>query len=227
MGQNMVIDESWQVLRKIFETHGIRRTYEKDNFIFMKAEQARYIGFITSGQARTVVTNSDGDALTLFYLGENNMIGSESLLKRDVCPVIISVQAITECTVYLLPKEKFWDIFESEDLSKDLIIQHLVMRITTLSDYIACSHFRDNRKRIAYFLHSNYMLNGPVISHTNEQIAAITGVNRVSVNRIINALARDEILRPEYKKIVILDDERLQSIFGSLSLFGEVDVKQQ
>ena len=27
MGQNMVIDESWQVLRKIFETHGIRRTY--------------------------------------------------------------------------------------------------------------------------------------------------------------------------------------------------------
>ena len=140
MGQNMVIDESWQVLRKIFETHGIQRTYEKDNFIFMKAEQARYIGFITSGQARTVVTNSDGDALTLFYLGENNMIGSESLLKRDVFPVIISVQAITECTVYLLPKEKFWEIFESEDLSKDLIIQHLVMRITTLSDYIACSH---------------------------------------------------------------------------------------
>ena len=54
---------------------------------------------------------------------------------------------------------------------------------------------------------------------TNEQIAAVTGIKRISVNRILNSFAKEGIVKLEYKKIIILDDKKLIDIFNGLGYF--------
>ena len=95
----------------------------------------------------------------------------------------------------------------------------LVERLTLLSDYICCAHFRENNKKVAYFLNSCYMRIGETIPYTNEQIAEITGINRVSVNRILNALAKDGAVELGYKRIQIRKPQKLKEIFGTVGYF--------
>ena len=99
------------------------------------------------------------------------------------------------------------------------LMRPLVERLTLLSDYICCAHFRENNKKVAYFLNSCYMRIGETIPYTNEQIAEITGINRVSVNRILNALAKDGAVELGYKRIQIRKPQKLKEIFGTVGYF--------
>lgn len=58
-----------------------------------------------------------------------------------------------------------------------------------------------------------------MVSYTNGQIADIMWINRVSVNRILNSLAKSGAVELGYKKIKILNIQRLTEIFGSIGYF--------
>ena len=96
---------------------------------------------------------------------------------------------------------------------------HFVRRITMLSDYICCSHFLEDDKRVAYFLHTCCASSGPSIPYTHEQIAAITGMSRVSVTRILKQFREAGILRQSYRRIEIMAPQRLSEVFASLGYF--------
>ena len=53
----------------------------------------------------------------------------------------------------------------------------------------------------------------------DEQIAAITGMSRVSVTRILKQFREAGILRQAYRRIEILDPQRLSEVFDSLGYF--------
>ena len=161
--------------------------------------------------------NPDGDNVTLFYIEADNMICSEALLLDAV--VRVSVQAMTPLELRTIPAREFLRHCEEEGFPVTELFRPLIARLTLLSDYICCAHFRENNKKVAYFLHSCYNRSGEVISFTHEQIADIIGINRVSVNRILNGFARDGILELEYRKIRILDVQRLRLVFHSIGYF--------
>ena len=53
----------------------------------------------------------------------------------------------------------------------------------------------------------------------DEQIAAITGMSRVSVTRILKQFREAGILRQSYRRIEILAPQRLSEVFASLGYF--------
>lgn len=204
-------------LSGIFLRCGRKRTCSPGQLLVEKGQPATDICFIVSGQARTFCMNPDGDNVTLFYIEADNMICSEALLLDAV--VRVSVQAMTPLELRTIPAREFLRHCEEEDFPVTELFRPLIARLTLLSDYICCAHFRENSKKVAYFLHSCYNRSGEVISFTHEQIADIIGINRVSVNRILNGFARDGILELEYRKIRILDVQRLRLVFHSIGYF--------
>lgn len=206
-----------QHLQSIFSQYGILRHYSAGQLLVEKGQPATQSCYISKGYARTFCINPDGDDITLFYIEPNNMICSESLLLDSL--VNVSVQAITPVEMYMIPGERFLNLWVSQGRGIQELFRPLVTRLTLLSDYICCAHFRENNKKVAYFLYSCYMRTGPVVSYTNGQIADIMGINRVSVNRILNALAKSGAVELGYKKIKILNIQRLTEIFGSIGYF--------
>ncbi len=206
-----------QTLREIFLKYGKRKSYNAGQLLVEKGQNATYSCYITSGYARTFCINSAGDDITLFYIEPNNLICSESLLLDAT--VQVSVQAISPVEMYLLSGGELLRQWSAQGLGVLELMRPLVERLTLLSDYICCAHFRENNKRVAYFLYSCCQRIGPVIPYTNEQIAEITGINRVSVNRILNSLAKDGTVELGYKKIKILKVQDLKEIFGTVGYF--------
>lgn len=206
-----------RIIERIFLQYGTLKSYPANKTIVVKGDVADKIAFIKFGQVRAVVTNPDGDETTLFYLGIGNIFGSDSLVPDPV--VVVNVETITPCEIYMLPAKQFLEIWQEHNYPIQELLAHYLKRISLLSDYICCSHFVNAKQRVAYFLHSSARIHGPVISLTNEQIAAITGVNRISVNRILNSFAQEKIVQLEYKKIIILDEQQLIYIFNGLGYF--------
>lgn len=201
----------------IFLQYGTLKNYPANKTIFVKGDVADKIAFIKSGQVRAVVTNPAGDETTLFYMGKANIFGSDSLVPNPV--VVVNVETITPCELYMLPAKQFLEIWHKHNFPIQELLAHYLKRISLLSDYICCSHFTNAKQRVVYFLHSYANIHGRTISLTNEQIAAITGANRISVNRILNSLAQENIVKLEYKKIIVLNEEELINIFNGLGYF--------
>ena len=133
--------------------------------------------------------------------------------------VMVSVSAISPAEVYLLAADRFWKLWQEHGYPPQDLMAHFVRRITMLSDYICCSHFLEDDKRVAYFLHTCCASSGPSIPYTHEQIAAITGMSRVSVTRILKQFREAGILRQSYRRIEILAPQRLSEVFASLGYF--------
>ena len=204
-------------LLEIFRQYGTLKKYNPGQLLVENGQRAAYSCYLVSGYARTFCINSNGDDITLFYIEPDNLICSESLLLDAT--VQVSVEAIAPAEMYLLPGSELLRLWSERGWGVQELMRPLVERLTLLSDYICCAHFRENNKKVAYFLHSCYMRIGETIPYTNEQIAEITGINRVSVNRILNALAKDGVVELGYKKIQIRKPQALKEIFGTVGYF--------
>lgn len=204
-------------VREIFTKYGVKRQYHTGEVVQAKGELSTQTGFLIRGQLRTFCLGPSGDEISLFYLGPGSLFGSNALIGHP--RVMVSVAAISPAEVFLLPADRFWAYWQEGGFPPQDLMAHFVRRITLLSDYICCSHFLEDDKRVAYFLHTCCASSGPSIPYTHEQIAAITGMSRVSVTRILKQFREAGILRQAYHRIEILDSQRLSEVFDSLGYF--------
>ena len=209
---------------ELFVKYGVRRQYRSGEVLLEKGALSAQAGFLVKGQLRTFCLGPSGDEISLFYLGPGNLFGSSALVYH--AKVMVSVSAISPAEGYLhIRNPKIGNTChrqlkhsQSVDCRCDDFVR-FVRRITMLSDYICCSHFLEDDKRVAYFLHTCCASSGPSIPYTHEQIAAITGMSRVSVTRILKQFREAGILRQSYRRIEILAPQRLSEVFASLGYF--------
>ena len=202
---------------ELFVKYGVRRQYRSGEVLLEKGALSAQAGFLVKGQLRTFCLGPSGDEISLFYLGPGNLFGSSALVYH--AKVMVSVSAISPAEVYLLAADRFWKLWQEHGYPPQDLMAHFVRRITMLSDYICCSHFLEDDKRVAYFLHTCCASSGPSIPYTHEQIAVITGMSRVSVTRILKQFREAGILRQSYRRIEILAPQRLSEVFASLGYF--------
>lgn len=201
-------------IREIFVNYGRRLRFEANTQLTNEGDDARELCYITKGQVRAYCSSPDGDELTLFYIGEDNMIFTEALAESSQV-ILRNSETTTAVEMYAIDAKLFLDIWNEKGYPLQEIMTHMVRRFELLHEYICCAHFRESEKRVAYLLYTSCKHNGPVVRYTHEQIASIAGVNRVSVSRIINSFVKDNILSQGYRKIEVIDMEKLSSVFNS------------
>ena len=183
---------------ELFVKYGVRRQYRSGEVLLEKGALSAQAGFLVKGQLRTFCLGPSGDEISLFYLGPGNLFGSSALVYH--AKVMVSVSAISPAEVYLLAADRFWKLWQEHGYPPQDLMAHFVRRITMLSDYICCSHFLEDDKRVAYFLHT-------------------CCASRVSVTRILKQFREAGILRQSYRRIEILAPQRLSEVFASLGYF--------
>lgn len=211
-------NDAHSVYKDFFLSYGTERNFKKNQYLLERGSPATELWYIVKGTVRAFCTSQEGEDITLFYVNENNIIYYESLVSNSV--IIQDAQAITSVRVYSLSAEKFLQIVQPSVQTLENLFSHVIDRVVLLHEYILCSHFHESNKRVAYLLYCYYKHSGSVILYTHEQIAAITGINRISVNRILNNFAKDGILSLGYRQIKILSPFKLSEVFDSVGFFS-------
>ncbi|MFA9422903.1 MAG: Crp/Fnr family transcriptional regulator, partial [Sedimentibacter sp.] len=161
--------------------------------------------------------NKQGNEITLFYINENHLIGIEAI--ANILIRKVNVDSLTDTILYSIKADVLLEKCVKNKISLDNLMGFFITKVTMLSDYICCSRFLKNDEKLAYFLYSTCVREGSVIPYTHEQIASVTGMNRVSVSRLLRSFVKADLISQHYKQINVLNKEGLAEIFNSLGYF--------
>ena len=98
-------------LENLFLESGTPKILRKNEYMVRQNDKTNHIGFVTSGTFRLTRIDTNGNEWIVGYSFENDFVCDyPSLINRTSATV--SIQATTDCEVYLLPLSKlnqFWE----------------------------------------------------------------------------------------------------------------------
>ena len=92
-------------------------------------------------------------------------------------------------------------------------------KITLLHSWIFYAQFQRNEEKIACLLYTISSTSSSPIKLTHGQIAEVTGMSRVTATRILDSLAKKNIIAMQYKNLEILDKQTLREIFENKEFY--------
>lgn len=197
-------------LAAAFRAYGRRRSFARGMQLFQKNDEARELYFLEQGRVRAYLLYPDGAERTLCYVDRGNLVGEEVTAlppKRIVC-----ADTADDCVVSVLTREQLLQITQTDrEVARELLALYM-QKIELLSNWIFYGQFSHNEARIACFLYDHSEQN-PKITYTQEQIAAVTGMSRVSVSKCIRRFTESGLIEKGYGYLRVVRRQDLREYF--------------
>lgn len=185
--------------------------------IIDRQSDSQDVFFVVEGRVRVVIYSLSGREITLDDVEAGGHFGELAAL--DGAPRSASVMGVDECLVASLPSEQFLDLLrKSPDASfkimRDLarIVRTATDRIMDLSTLAANNRVQAEllRQARAKMIGENKAQISPIPIHAD--IAGRVSTTRETVARVMNDLARQNILKRGKDALEVLDVSRLAAM---------------
>lgn len=187
-----------------FKQAGTLIKYQPSDIIYMQEDATNNLYLILKGRVRVFLLSKDGQEITLDIIDKGQIFGESSFLlntSRPVCVNAIDNVELISCNLETL----YPTILESKELT--LAIMRLLSSTNDhLTNQVKKAYFYNRHEKIAAFLLEQ---NKKTISYTHEEIASLTGLNRVTVTKILNDFNQYGWIDLAYRKIIITDRNQL------------------
>lgn len=187
-----------------FKQAGTLIKYQPSDIIYMQEDATNNLYLILKGRVRVFLLSKDGQEITLDIIDKGQIFGESSFLlntSRPVCVSAIDNVELISCNLETL----YPTILESKELT--LAIMRLLSSTNDhLTNQVKKAYFYNRHEKIAAFLLEQ---NKKTISYTHEEIASLTGLNRVTVTKILNDFNQYGWIDLAYRKIIITDRNQL------------------
>jgi CRP/FNR family cyclic AMP-dependent transcriptional regulator len=167
-----------------------RRTFRKGEVVFHRDDPADSLHLIVRGRFGARVTTPHGDSVLLDVLGPGHAFGELALLlpgaRRSA-----SVFALEDGETRSVFRDDFVQLQRSHPGVKDVLLRLLADQLRRASDRIVEAHYVDADTRVRrrlVELAGTY--ESGVVPLTQEDLAAMAGTSRATVNRVLRDEAR-------------------------------------
>lgn len=194
------------------------RRYARKQLVFMEGEPREAVYFICSGSVKIFKVDEDGDEQVINLLKEGEMFPHIGFF--DDGPYPASAEVIQEATLLNIRLDDFERIIlESPQIAMKLMrimgrkMMALQQRLQELISDDVYERVVHNLLRLAE--ESGKQKGESVVIEmpiTNQDLANMVGTSRESINRILNGLKREKLLKLGRKSITILDIRRLRDM---------------
>jgi len=184
-----------------------RRQLAAGQVLFIKGDVGDALYGVRRGQIRIESGTESGERLIIDVLGAGDLFGEIALL--DGRPRTADAIAAEEAELFVLPRDQFLRYLEREPHLAVKIIELLCGRIRSTNERMEETLFLPLQARLARRLVTLTEDFGTEVHMTQEQLAALMGVARESVNRQLNEWRESGIVKPSRGRIWVLDSRRL------------------
>jgi len=164
-----------------------RRTFEKGEVVFHRDDPAESLHLIVRGRFAARVASQVGDSVLLDVLGPGQAFGELALLLPDERRSA-TVSALEDGETRSVFRDDFARFQRSHPGVKDVLLRLLAEQVRRTSDRIVEAHHVDAdtsvRRRLCELAESYGGGDEPVVPLTQEDLAAIAGTSRATVNRV-------------------------------------------
>jgi len=187
-----------------------RQRFARDEVILLQGETGGDLYVIERGSVRVVLTSADGREVVLAMLAAGEFFGELSLL--DGLPGHADVLAQDDCSLLRLSRQHFRDFLLSHPDVAEKLLAVLSRRLRETDALVYDTTFRDVPSRLARVIfklaadHGRREEDGIVIGLrlTQEDLGAMIGSSRVSINKYIKGWEREGLLTTKNGVIKIL-----------------------
>lgn len=189
-----------------FKQAGTTVNYQPNDIIYMQEDFSNSLYLILNGRVKVFLVSKDGQEITLDIIEKGGIFGESSFLLNTSRPVCVS--AIDEVELVSCKLETMYPmILNSKELTL-AIMQLLSATNDYLTNQIKKAYFYNRHEKIAAFLLEQ---NKKTISYTHQEIASLTGLNRVTVTKILNDFKHLNYITLAYRKITIINSNALNA----------------
>lgn len=186
------------------------RRFARDEVVFHRDDPATHLYVLLSGTVKVAMVDELGRETVLTLMRGGDVFGELSLF--DGIPRSATVSTITDSEVLLLSGEDFLQLLERYPRAMREMLRLMSKTVRRLSDRVEDLHLLDVPSRIAKCLLDLAASAGTSreVIITQEDVAAMVGATRVSVNRVFADLEQRGLILCGRRRVLIKDADRLR-----------------
>jgi CRP/FNR family transcriptional regulator len=200
-----------ELLKKMAHTAAIQR-YAVDEIVILQGDPCASMCIVQEGWLKEIITSPAGREQTIRLLRAGDVFNEIGLLAE--CRNPVTVQALEDSTLWVFERKKMQKLMDEHPHLCRVITHNLVERVIQLMKLIEDLSLRTVKSRMARLLLEN-AIEG-VISRrrwmTQTEMAARLGTVLDVVNRTLNSLENDGLLKVERQKIQLLEIKLLEEL---------------
>lgn len=184
--------------------------YARGEVVFFEADRPSAVHVVARGLLRVFVTSFDGSEPTLAVLSEGTVVGELGVLAR--VPRSASVAALRRSRLVEIPADVFLDVYEQEPAVARRLVELLSERLRSTSDGLADLTYLDLGGRLAKYLLRESDRAGSTsltLTLTQTELGQMIGGARQTVNQLLQALERANLIVVEGRTVRIVDRDGL------------------
>lgn len=189
------------------ERSGPPRIYEKGEMIYWQGSHAEEFYYLKSGSVRVFLCSENGSEKTLSVMKPGRIFGEAAFF--DGLPRVSSARAQQRSEAVPVTRRSLMECISKEpQLAVDLFA-YLSQTIRMLSAQLDTVAFQQADERIARLL-LNLSAEDGLVRSTHEDLAALAGISRVTVSRVLGDFSRRGWVRTHYREIRLTDADALR-----------------
>jgi CRP/FNR family transcriptional regulator len=188
--------------------------FRKGDMLTKQGVFANYVLFIIKGVAKQYIEDHSGKNFNLHVAGPGEFIGLSSVFSTHTFDY--TVQALTECQVFLVERDSMKSILESNGKFASGIITRYCSMNRILLKTVHCIQFKQMNGRLAEtLLYIDEMREKEQALFqllSRRDIAEFAGISVESTVKLLKSFESDGLIALDAKNILILNKDKLKSV---------------
>jgi CRP-like cAMP-binding protein len=190
-----------------------RRVFKRNEVVFHGGDPADTLHLIVRGRFASRVTTQTGDMVTMAVQGPGEAFGELALVENGANRST-SVVALEPGETYAVGRDDFSRLRRQYPAVNDVLVRLLAKRMRRQSELLVEALFVPAETRVLRRLCELTALYGDggestVVPLTQEEVAALSGTSRATVNRILRAEAKRGTVRLSRGRTIVLDQANI------------------
>jgi CRP/FNR family transcriptional regulator, cyclic AMP receptor protein len=194
-----------------------RRTFEKGEVVFHRDDPADSLHLVVRGRFGARVLTPLGDQVLLDVLGPGDSFGELALLLPDARRSA-TVSALEPGETRSIFRDDFARLQRSHPGVKDVLLRLLAEQLRRASERLVEAHYVDAdtrvRRRLLELARSYGTGDDAVVPLTQEELAAMAGTSRATVNRVLREEQRCGAVSLSRGRVALLEPDELERRCG-------------
>lgn len=207
---------------RLLESSLRRQSFREGEVIFHQGDPGHCLYVIENGRIRIYVLGPDGREISVNIYADGDVFGELAIL--DGLPRSASAVALTRTETLVLYRDDFLKHLRLFPEIANNLISILSSRLRHTTDYAESLAFLDVRTRLARELirlserYGTPTNSGVVVDLGMSQadLASLVGTSRETLNRILNRLRDEKVVRLTGRNVELVDVAKLRGIAGLL-----------
>lgn len=196
-----------QELQEQLRATGPVRVFDPGQIVQQRGETPDGFWLIESGAVVVGQFMEDGEFRAVAHMQPGDSYGELARLAGK--PTVVDAVARTRCNLRWIGGARYEAALAGDPSSVRRLLSGLAEQLQETINLVTGHRGGGSAARIAHFL-TNLSAGGPVLALGQQELADLAGVTRVTVNHALRALEEDGCISRGYRKITVLDRDRLK-----------------